>query len=200
MVLNFYLLDAAFFHDRLRPALAASRRQRSLTPCRAVCAEVARNALPDDCLVRHVLRGLPYAKEYWQALVGELLVFGCVDLPVFPTAPETLACLLAAGPDGRSAPIRQVHFGSRELVFGGVAYRPFHVGFNDRDDVARLLADLHGVDPSAWQADALRALPELPTDDERAEELAFARDWWPSLVELYRRAATERLVVVCEEL
>ena len=63
----------------------------------------------------------------------------------------------------------------------------------------RLLRYLETVDPSSWHEAKLRPMQEFATALEREEELAFVRDWWPPLVELYRDAARRECVVVCEQ-
>src|SRR5579859_1281625 len=169
MLLDFYLLGALFFHRRLQPALAESWSRRSFMPLRGVCAEVsARSAVPEDCLLAQVVRGLPFARGMWRGVAGELLLLGCEDMPLVQTAPGALCCLLAperyqAGDAARSAfaAIEQVHFGSRDLRFGGAYYRPDHVGWNDTDDVARLLGYLETIDPAGWTADMLQPMAEF---------------------------------------
>jgi hypothetical protein len=206
MLLDFYLLDALFFHTRLQPALAESWRRRSFAPLRDVCAEImTRSAVPGDCLLAQEMHGLPFARALWHGVAGELLLLGCDEMPMVQMAPATLCCLLApmryqAGDAARSeyAPIEQVHFGSRDLRFGGAYYRPEHAGWNDTDDVARLLGHLEMIDPATWTADMLQPMAEFPTADERAEELAFVRDWWAPLVDVYRAALARQCVVVCE--
>jgi hypothetical protein len=207
MLLYFYLLSAAFLRDRMRPALADAWRQRSFAPCRDLCAEiVARSVhIPDDCVVFRVTCGLSFAREFWHGLAGELLVFACDDMPLVQTAPATLCCLLAPQqfglgelPRAAFAPIQQAHFGSRDLRFGGAFYRPDHAGLNDEDDVARLLGYLERIDAGAWHENMLSPMLEFATHEEREEELAFVRDWWPPLVEMYRGAADRRQVIVCE--
>jgi hypothetical protein len=208
MLLYLYLMGASFLRDCMRPALGDAWRQRSFAPCRDLCAGVvARSAQtpPDDCVVRQVARGLSFAREFWQRLVGELLVFACEDMPLVQTAPATLCCLLAPKefgigdvPRSEFAPIQQVHYGSRDLRIGGAFYRPDHAGYNAEDDVARLLRYLDGIDPSAWHESMLCPMVEFASRDEREEELAFVRDWWPALVEIYRSALIEHQVIVCE--
>jgi hypothetical protein len=205
MLLDFYLLAAAFLRLRMRPALAESWRRRSFDPCRDLCAECLGRALPEACVIRRVAEGLPFAREFWHALAGELLVFGCEDMPLLQAEPATLCWLLApdrhgAGEAPRStlAPIEQVHFGSRDLRFGGAFYRPDHAGWNDAADVARLLTYLEGIEPAAWHEEMLRPMAEFPTAEDREEELAFVRDWWPALVAMYHDAARRGCVVVCE--
>jgi hypothetical protein len=208
MLLYFYLLSATFLHEKMRPALAESWRRRSFDPCRELCAEVLARAarpVPEDSLLQPVVRGLPFAREFWHGLAGELLVHGCADMPLVQTSPSTLCCLLApeqyhAGdvPRVAFAPIQQVHFGSRDLRFGGAFYRPEHAGYNDAADIARLLRYLEAIDPSAWHEAMLLSMSEFPTGEDRAEELAFVRDWWPPLVGMYRDADAEGHAVVCE--
>src|SRR5271167_3067506 len=113
MPLYFLLLDHAAFHQRLRPALAASWRQRSFEPCRPICAEL----LP---------AALAFAERYHTGRDGLLLAQVADGLPEMQTAPDSLGALLApdrvdqeACPRDRFAPIQQAHYGARDLVFGG---------------------------------------------------------------------------------
>src|SRR5262245_5899871 len=161
-----YLLlhDADAFHRRLAPALAASWHQRTLAPVADLAAELApaldafaeRYHLTADeqPLLRRVTADTPIDRRLWRHLAGELLLYAAADAPARQTAPDTLAHLLgaernASGEAGReqSAPIRQAHYGSRDLDFGGVAYRPEQAGLNDVADVARLTEYLTAADP-----------------------------------------------------
>jgi hypothetical protein len=207
MFLYFFLLEQSFFHEHMRPALGRSRRQRSFAPCHDLCRLLlARNSgVPQDALVRAILSGLPYQRAFWHGLVGECLVHGAREIPRWQMAPKTLCCLLAPDHRGQSetprwhyAPIEQVQFGTRDLLFGGGYYRPDHAGLNDRDDVSRLAAYLESIDPNSWTPRDLEALADCADDELRAEELAYVRDWWPSVVELYQNAKHHDLVVVCE--
>jgi hypothetical protein len=191
MFLYFYVLDRALYHDELVPVLAAAYRMRTFKPCFDLChGLLARNAsIPQDAVVRAVLAGLPFERVFWQALVGECLIHGAWDIPRLQTAPEGFCTLLA--PDhvdvqrDRFAPIQQVHFGARDLTFGGGYYRPEHAGINKVDDVRRLAEYLAGIDPKQWHG------PD-------AEELADLRDWWPDLVGLYQSARDSNRIIVCE--
>jgi Domain of unknown function (DUF1877) len=214
MPLYFLLLDHAAFHQRLRPALAASWRQRSFEPCRAFCADLLPAALAfaeryhtgrDGLLLAQVAGGLPFDRDFWRALAGELLWFSAADIPELQTAPDTLCALLAPDqvgqdpcPRDRFAPIQQAHYGARDLVFGGGYYRPEHAGYNDAADVARLAEYLAAVDPQRWTPAELAVLPDLADKEERAEELEYVRDWFPALRELYQQARAHDQIVVCE--
>jgi hypothetical protein len=210
MLLYFYLLRAAFFRECLRPALVAAWRRRSFVPCRELCAQVVATSVqhvPPDAILRQVSGGLPFAREFWHALVGEVILFGAQDMPLVQASPQTLCCLLAPEqycaadvPRAAFAPIQQVHFGSRDLAFGGAYYRPDRAGYNDETDVRRLTSYLEGVDPAAWHEEMLQPIAELPTASEREEELAFVRDWWTPLVDVYRSAIERSCIVVCEEM
>lgn len=215
MALYFLLHDPALFEEHIRPALAASWRQRSFTPCRQLCGRLAEvvgafaeryQVSPDDLLINQVPLGLAFDRDRWSLLVGEVLFCAAVEIPEIQTSPEALCCLLAPKTAGIErmrpdfAPIQQVHFGTHDLAFGGRYYRPDHAGFNGIDDVARLAAYLHGVDPNSWDAAALAPLPELPDADERGEELEFVREWFPAVATFYRRAAEQRQLIICEEL
>jgi hypothetical protein len=213
MPIYFMLLDAPLFQGEIRPALSASWRQRSFEPCCSVCAALALaarafvekyHAGPDEPLLLKVGQGLPFDRHFWTLLAGELLLFAAAEIPEFQTAPDTLCCLLAPEqyqegdvPRERFAPIQQAHFGTRDLVFGGKAYRPGQAGYNDTDEVDRLSAYLACVNPDQWSVAGLASFP-AEDDEERAEELECVRDWFPALRQLYERAHEFKQLVVCE--
>jgi hypothetical protein len=212
MPLYFMLLDADRFHRQMVPALAASWRQRSFEPCRelgvslSLAVEAFRAAYfaGEEPLVGRLAQGLRFDKHYWRLLVGEILLIAAAEVPDIQTVPRTMCCLLALdrlGQDARQrerfAPIEQAHFGSRDLQFGAAVYRPEYAGINDRTDVVRLAQYLGDVNPDRWRVEDLAALSEVP-EEERVEELEFAREWFPALRDLYRRAVERGQVVVCE--
>jgi hypothetical protein len=205
MVHYFYLLNRRRFEESLRPALTASWRARSFAPAQPLCGDIAAaGQAPAEALVRLVAAGLSFDRRVWQALVGECLVLAADDVPRLEVAPATLIALLAPHrlglepiPRASASPVEQMHFGSRDLRFGAF-YRPDHVGWNDVDDVRRLLAWARTVDPRRWSPASLARLPEFADEMEREEELAFARDWWPALVDLYAAAQGAEQIIVCE--
>ena len=213
MPLYFLLHDAARFHKALRPALAEAWRRRSFEPCRALCSALAPAAVGfaeryhtghDEPLLAQVARGaVPFDRDLWRLLVGEALLYGAASVPEILTAPDTLARLVSPGQDVRPsrtdfAPIHQAHFGTHVLVFGGGFYRPDAAGWNDAANVARLADYLATIDPSLWTTAGLAGLREFADEDERADELEFAREVFPPLRELYRTARDAEQVVVCE--
>jgi hypothetical protein len=216
MPLYFLLIDGDHFHQRIAPALAASRRQRSFEPCRDLCnellpaVEIFRQRYhlgPDESLLTQVLHGLSFNVDFWRSLVGEVLLYSAAEVPEFQTAPDTLCCLLAperyqAGDVARErfAPIQQAHFGARDLIFRGAFYRPEHAGWNASDDITRLAKYLTAIDTERWQPDDLLGLPEVADAEEAAEELLFARERFVPLREMYQRAAEASQVVICEML
>src|SRR5688572_22077406 len=98
-MLYFLVHDAAFFHDALTPALAASWRRRDFTPLAALAAELAptfdafaaRFCLTADeqPLVRRA-GSLPFDRHVWRHLAGELLLYAAADVPEVPDSYETL--------------------------------------------------------------------------------------------------------------
>jgi hypothetical protein len=44
----------------------------------------------------------------------------------------------------------------------------------------------------------LTPLTDLADEADRAEELAYVRDWFPALQELYQRARKREEIVMCE--
>jgi hypothetical protein len=207
MLLYFFLLQRALYHEVMQPVLARALRERSFAPCQDLCTcLLARNsAVPSDSLIRAIREGLPFDRVFWHGLVGECLVHSAVDIPRVQTAPDSLCCLLAPdhyckpdAPRSHYAPIQKAHFGARDLVFGHGYFRPDHAGLNDEGDVAYLAEYLGAIDPMTWQPRDLTPLTDCRDEDERAEELAYARDCLTALVELYQSARERDLVVVCE--
>jgi hypothetical protein len=210
----FLLHEAASFRGQVVPALAACWRRRSFAPCCPLAEALAPAARAyaeryhtggDEPLLAAVLRGLPFGLNSWRSLVGEVLLYAAVDVPEIQTAPETLACLAGTPPGtevprDRFSPVQQVHYGACDLDFGGRCYRPDAAGFNDRADVSRLADYLDGLRPERWTPDDLKALPGLEDDEERAEEVELAREWFPALRGMYRAVQEQERVVVCEVL
>jgi hypothetical protein len=206
MPLYFLLHDAAHFRQAIRPALAEAWRRRSLEPCRPLCAALTPAAAAfaeryhtghDEPLLARIACGaVPFDRDFWRLLAGEVLLYGAASVPDVLTAPDTLGRLLA--PEQADSPIRQAHFGARDLVFGGGYYRPDAAGWNDTDDVARLADYLTTIDPDRWIAADLAGLRDFADEEERADELAFAREVFPSLRDLYRGAREAGQVIVCE--
>ena len=207
MPLYFLLHDAAQFHEEIRPALTETWRRRSFEPCRSLCSALAPAAVAfaeryhtghDEPLLARIARSsVPFDRDFWRFLVGEMLLYGAASVPEIITAPDTLLRLLAAGED-ETTPIRQAHHGAHRLVFGGGFYRTEAAGYNDVADVARLAEYLATVDVSRWTVADLAGLRDFASDDERADELEFAREVLPPLAELYRGAHDARQIVVCE--
>ncbi len=211
----FLCLDGERFTRQIRPALAASWRQRQFEPCRELCRELLPAAHDyadryhtgeEEPLLARIACGLPFDRACWRLLVSEVLLFAAVEIPEFQTNAETLCCVLA--PEqyrsedmdrARLAPIQQVLRGSRDLTFGSAVYRPEHTGYNNAEDLARLAEYLTSVRPEQWTIADLRELREVD-DDERADELAFVREWFPVLVELYQRLHALKRIVVIESI
>jgi hypothetical protein len=214
MPVYYMLMDADLFSRRMRPALAASWQERSFDPCRPLCQELAPaarafadrfHAGQEKPLLCWVTEGLPFDRHFWQLLVGELLLFAAAEIPEIEVAPETLCALLApdtyqlgALPRERFPPIQQAHFGTRQLLFGARCYRPEHAGYNDLDDVARLHEYLLHQTPERWTVTGLAELRDISNDEERQQELEFAKEWFPALRDLYQRAATLNQLVISE--
>ena len=212
----FLCLDGEHFSRQIRPALAESWRQRRFEPCRELCRQLLPAARDyadryhtgeEEPLLAQIIRGLPFDRACWRLLVGELLLFAAAEIPELQTNAETLCCLLAReqyrnGDVDRKqfAPIQQVLRGSRDLTFGSAVYRPEHTGYNDAEDVARLTEYLSSVRPEQWTVEDLRELRDVGDDDERADELAFVREWFPALVELYQGLQARGRVVVIESI
>ncbi len=211
----FLVLNGDSFEHDVRPALAASWRERSFGPCRDLCAQLLPSARAyaaryhlaahEPLLELVANHGLPFDRAYWRSLVGEVLLFTAVEIPEFQTCPDTLCRLLspaacdAAPPREQLPPIRQAHEGSRDLTFGAAVYRPEQAGYNNAADVARLADYLTGIDPARWTVEELGVRDGEDADD-RADELDFAREWFPVLAALYRDCREQGRVIVHESI
>ena len=130
-------------------------------------------------------------------LASEVLLFSAAELPELETPLATFAALLhqeVTDDRPRFPPIQQAIQGSRDVAFGGAFYRPDHAGWNDLDDVRRLSDWLATVDGTAWRDEDLLEFAE----EDRADELEFAREWFPALSQMYWRAADQGWVIACE--
>jgi hypothetical protein len=212
----YFVLDSAHFDGQARPALTEAWRLRSFEPARAFCTALLAAARDfaeryhtgaTESLVEHIAAApLRFDRLLWRALVGEVLLFSALDIPEFQINAETLTCLLAPWQFAEGwidranfAPVQQALAGSRDLTFGTAVYRPAHAGLNTADDIRRLAAYLARIRPEDWNEENLTALTDLPAED-RADELAFAREWFPSLVGLYTRAAADERIIVHESI
>jgi hypothetical protein len=193
----FLVHDASFFHQRLSLALGASYRKRSFEPLTDLVRELqplienfgqqfqltsAERPLVFDCA------GKPFDRRLWRHFAGELLLYAAAETPDFPIAPELLS---------RFTPpelIERLHRGSREVTFEGVPYRPDRAGLHDVADIAELAVELAAINPLLWTADVLSDL----ADDERHEDLTFARQCFEQLLEMVASAQRHGQLIVCE--
>lgn len=204
MAIYFLLLDADIFQQQIKPGLIASWRQRSFAPCRDLCSAVRARSVAfveryrlgaDEPLLAVVAEGnLPFDRMLWQHLAGELLWYGAAEIPEIATSPEALACLL---PHPRT---RHALYGARDLVFGGLHYRPDEAGWNDLADVAAIVDFFDTACPEDWKPETLAHLPGMDEETEQAEELEFVRETFADLVNLYRQAHVAGQVVISERL
>ena len=215
MPLYHMLLDARLFHEEISPALAASWRQRSFAPCLTVREKLLSAAETfssryhlggDEPLLVKIRKDLPFDRNLWKLLAGEMFLFAASEIPELQIAPETLLCLLAPAyyrttsvSREQFAPIQQALYGARELNFGGKFYRPEHAGYNDIADVCRLADYLAEQRPDQWTPADLQELKDVEAAD-RAEELDFVREWYPALCDLYERARQREQIVIIEAL
>jgi hypothetical protein len=208
------ILDAAWFQEALRPALSAAWLERSFAPCQRICQTLVprSRALALECrlgegelLLPLVAQGLAFDRHFWPMVTWECLFFGAAEVAHMQVPQQAYFYLLSGGPQTSGprsracfTPIEQAVFGTSDLTFGRKFYRPLRAGFSGLDQVGRLAAYLEAQQPQEWRAEQLLGMQELLTDDDREEELAFAREWFPSLVEWYRRAFELRGVVISD--
>ena len=90
MPIYFLVLDADLFHRLITPALAASWRQRSFGPCHDLCVLLLPTVLDwrdryptggGEPLPARVVEGLPFDRDLWRLLVGEVLLYAAVEVP-----------------------------------------------------------------------------------------------------------------------
>lgn len=215
MPLYFMIHDAERFHTLIRPAFAASWRQRAFGPCVAL-----REALADefvrfmeesrvkceDLLLLQMQPSTRFDFAIWRMLVGEVLLGGAAEVPEIPLSPPILCSLLTGkpiaegqGPRDQFSWAEQLLFGTKDVTFGGGCYRPGHAGYNDSPDVEQLTDRLVRIDPERWTTAGM-ALDAETSKEERQEELAYARQGFDLLRAAYARARTCGQLVFCEEI
>jgi hypothetical protein len=202
MPLYFMLHDPQRFHGLLSPALAASWRQRRFDSCEQLRTElsaelsrfVEENRIRrEDLFLFRAGPSIPFGRDLWRVLIGEVLLCAAADVPEIPAAVETLRRLLPS--DDR---IIQAHHGTHPLVFGGGWYRPDNAGYNDRADIARLLKFLQELQPASWTIADFGPWREGESEEQRRDELEFARAALPSLCALHERAMKNEQLIICE--
>jgi len=199
------LVPSGWFRQLLSPALEQCWRRRNFQPAAIICRELTpivrqfiSNGTGEAPITLQVGEGLPFRPELWRMLVGELLLFGAAELPELETPLESYAAVMhqpLSHSRGDFVPIQQAIEGSRDIWFG-TYFRPEHAGWNDEEDVQRLAHLMAAIDTQAWNASDLTRC----AIDDRDDELAFLREWFPPLREAYRRAADLDYVIACEEL
>jgi hypothetical protein len=214
MPLYYLIFDPIILEQQIQPALSASWRQQRFEPCIAIAVSILPRARlfrerchagPEEPILDKVLHGLSFDRRLWQALAGELLLFGAAEMPELQIAPETLCSILASSagdgvPRERFPAIHQACYGSRDLCFGLHCYRPDQAGYNNAQDVRRLSAYLAEQRPEAWTTSALAGIRELANEEERMEELEFARYCFPAFQAMYRNAERQGQAIVCERM
>jgi hypothetical protein len=213
MPLYYLVFDPILLEQQIRPALTASRQQRSFDPCQRLITALLPRAHAfreryhialEESLLDRVVRGLAFDRHRWQLLVGELLLIGAEEVPELHIPVETFCGILGGAvgdsqPRPRFSPFEQACYGSQDLRFGVYYYRPEHAGFNNPDDVGRLSRYLAEQRPETWTVSDLTSLTDL-TEQDRLEELELARDYFPALQGLYRNAERQGRAIVCERL
>jgi hypothetical protein len=203
MPLYFMLHDAERFETLIRPALAASRRQRSFAPCEALRSALAaaieqfvsnNRIRPEELILLNLRPDMPFNQNTWRMLAGEVLLAAADEMPEVPDVEESLVHRLGDDPS-----IQQAYHGTHALCFGGGWYRPDHAGYNDLGDVRRLADFLSSVDPDAWTGD-FRPGDGPICMDERYDDLIYTRQGLKTLTDLYSLAKTGRQLIVCEEI
>jgi len=194
----FFVHDYERYHGLIAPALANSALRRDFAPCRECCVQLKSHLTTfaqryrlrlEDCVWPRILNGMKYDRRLWTTFAGELLLFGAMDVPEIATASEELTQFL-----GNCELIRQMHDGTRDIKFGHRVYRPDAAGLNDRDDVVRIATLLGGLETAQWTIEG--GTGEL----DKAETLAFARDCFIALNDLYQNAAIYGQIIICEEI
>ncbi len=198
------MADYLLVHDglrfaHLRPILGDAWWRRSFAGCtphveawRAAARQYA-NAYhidPQELFLVGFGPKTPFTSSSWRTLVGEILVVTAVEMPELPSHLESLARLLPP------SLAKDAFQGGGDLTFGLATYRPGLAGFNTVDDNRRLLGELRAIVPAGWSTSTLLA-DELDEDD-LLDELAYSREWFAVLVDLYERVVRDDRVIVFE--
>ena len=209
------LIEPALLQDKIIPSLSASWHERSFVPCVELCSQLTSAAQSfaakyhtgsAEPFLNLVARGIQFDRDYWQLLVGEILLFAADEIPEIQVSPTTLCYLLAPDFDTELMTpriawpwIRQAHLGTRDLRFGIKVFRSEFCGYNDLKDVHRLSGLLKSISPAAWRPEDLLGCPTIDAEDAE-EEVELLREWFPQLQDLYAHAEKRHRTMVCEVL
>jgi len=105
-------------------------------------------------IMAKVVHGLPFDRDRWKLVVGEILLFAAAEVPEIEVVPETMLCLLAADDTltrrlnvETSRQSSNAHAGARDLDFGGKVYRPEKAVTTYTPDVDRVASYLGAQQP-----------------------------------------------------
>jgi hypothetical protein len=191
--------DRQRLEDRLTPAIAQSFQRRSFEPLKRLARELAPSLeqlgrrfhlTADEQPLFARCGDLRFDRRTWRHLAGECLFYTAEETCEFPIAEELLARFVSP------TLVERLIRGSREILFAGVPYRPISAGLHDRADLAEIVDRLGSIDDRVWTEEPLVHVPP----DERADELALARQGFAELRRLFESAYDRDCVIVCEEL
>ncbi len=208
--------DPRFFQTEIVPAFALSWKINSFEPVVAVAKQLEKDIATfsekfrmgtDEPILDHVASGMKFNRDVWEMALGEALFYGAKEAPDSPVSFGSLRFLL--GSRMREGELRarsewpwidRAVLGSRSLRLGRAVYRPQHAGWNLAMEAASLASEAQSVDPEKWLESDLELLDATMDDENRADELALAKDSLQGLSTIYDRATRLDYVVVCEHI
>jgi hypothetical protein len=210
----FLLHDPHFFQTEIVPAFTLSWQTNTFEPVIAVANKLRPGIAAfsekfrmgvDEPMLEHVARGMKFNKAVWEMALGEALFYGAKEAPDAPVSFSALRFLLGSRVKQSELTARsdwpwidRAVLGSRTLRFGRGVYRPQDAGWNVVVEAASLAAEAQHVDPGSWQEAQLEQLDASLDEEDKADELALAREALQGIRMIYDRAAQFGFVVVCE--
>jgi hypothetical protein len=159
----------------------------------------------DEPMLEHVARGMKFNRAVWEMALGEALFYGAKEAPDTPVSFSSLRYLLGSRAGNGEFEARSIWpwidramLGSRTLRLGRAVYRPQDAGWNRPAEAASLASETRSVEPEKWRESDLDLLDATMDDEDRADELALAKEALQGLRMIYDRAALHEYVVVCE--
>lgn len=207
----YYMLhDPELFLDRIVPAMSISWQRRSFKPCVELCQSLLPQAEDyckryflkrEEMLVYSVSLTMPFGRELWNLLAGELLLITARDIPTIPDGADSLCGLTSAEhplPTDREQlnDMQKACYGAMDIAFGNKLFRPALAGWNPLSECKRLARHLDTVKLDASHQSYLSH--QLQSVEDLEDEIAVARECLAALRELYAEANRKDWIVLVE--
>jgi hypothetical protein len=210
----FLLHDSHLFEGQILPAFAGSWQGKSFEPIVALARQLEPRIAAfgdkfrmgaDKAMLELIARGMKFNRDIWEMALGEVLYYGARETPNAPVSFGSLRFLLGSTGNVLTSRsdwpwIDRAILGARTLRLGRGVYHPQDAGWNSTAEAAVIAAEASRVDSEGWHEAALKQFDASLDEEDRADELALARDALQGIRAIYQQAVDSNFIVVCEQI